>query len=297
MDRSTTRRQVDNEAFSVEKARKGWGEEQSRVREGRNRCPKRLEHAIIWEEEHQQYQLSTHGQAQQGFQREDEAAFSHWLAQHSSFAFVGQAGRLSVLHEAREAALAIGMAYRHQRETHHKRYLGSSEKVTLARLEQEARGLNPSSPPPIRASVAPSLSSELRVIVLSAKLSAPRLPLALVVRPRLLQELESISSHQLTLLCAPAGSGKTTLLSAWAASQRSAQGVASALAWLSLDALDNELIRYWNSVIAALRTCMPGIGEEASCPAALAPLSPLPIILMTSWASSRCWQRDRPHPG
>jgi len=110
------------------------------------------------------------------------------------------------------------------------------KKVTLARLEQEARGLNPSSPPPIACLGGSILSSEAAVIVLSAKLSAPRLPLALVVRPRLLQELESISSHQLTLLCAPAGSGKTTLLSAWAASQRSAQGVASALAWLSLDA-------------------------------------------------------------
>jgi hypothetical protein len=215
--------------------------------------PKALEHAIIWEEEHQQYQLSTHGQLQQGFHRKEEVAFSHWVARHSSFAFVGQAGRLSVLHETRGGGTGYWYAYRTKGGHTHKRYLGSSDKVTLARLEQEARLLNTSSPPPVRASVAPSPSSEQSVIMLSARLSAPRLPLALVVRPRLFQELESISSHRLTLLCAPAGSGKTTLLSVWAASQKSAPGAASALAWLSLDALDNDLIRFWNSVIAALR--------------------------------------------
>jgi LuxR family maltose regulon positive regulatory protein len=243
--------------------------------------PKTLEHTIIWEEEHQQYQLSTHGQPQQEFHREDEAAFSRWIARHSSFAFVGQAGRLSVLHEARGGGTGYWYAYCTRERHTHKRYLGSSDKVTLARLEQEARVLNTSSSLPTPASVTPSLSSEPQVIVLSAKLSAPRVPLALVVRSRLLQELENVSSHRLTLLCAPAGSGKTTLLSAWAASQRNAQGVASALAWLSLDALDNDLIRFWNSVIAALRTCLPGIGEEALALLHSRQSPPLPIILMT----------------
>lgn len=243
--------------------------------------PKALEQALIWEEEHQQYQLYTHGQAQQGFQREDEAAFSRWVARHSSFAFVGQAGRLSVLKETRGGGTGYWYAYRTKERHTHKRYLGASSEVTLARLEQEAMILNTSSPPPVLASVAPSLSAEPQVIVLSAKLSAPRLPLALVARSRLLQELESVSSHRLTLLCAPAGSGKTTLLSAWAASQRSTQGAASALAWLSLDELDNDLIRFWSSVIAALRTCRAGVGEEALAMLHARQSPPLPIILTT----------------
>ncbi|HET8846333.1 MAG TPA: LuxR C-terminal-related transcriptional regulator [Ktedonobacteraceae bacterium] len=244
--------------------------------------PKALEHTLIWEEEHQQYQLSTHGQPQQGFYREDEAAFSRWLARHSSFAFVGQAGRLSVIKEGRGGGTGYWYAYRTQNRHTHKRYLGSTDKVTLARLEQEASLLTSSSPPPVPSSGAPSpSSSQQRVIVLSAKLSAPRLPLALVVRPRLLQELKSISSHRLTLLCAPAGSGKTTLLSAWAASQRSAHGAASAVVWLSLDELDNDLVRFWSSVIAALRTCRPGIGEEALAMLHSRQSPPLPIILMT----------------
>src|SRR5207247_2125222 len=115
-------------------------------------------HTIIWEEEHQLYQLYTHGQPQQGFQREEEAAFSRWVALHSSFAFVGQAGRLSVLREARGGGTGYWYAYRTRERHTHKRYLGSSNKVTLARLEQEARVLNPSSPSPVPASVAPSLS-------------------------------------------------------------------------------------------------------------------------------------------
>ncbi|MBV9231541.1 MAG: LuxR family transcriptional regulator, partial [Chloroflexi bacterium] len=243
--------------------------------------PKALEHTLIWEEKNQQYRLHSHGQAQQEFRREDEAAFSRWLAQQSSFAFVGQAGRLSVLKEARGGGTGYWYAYRTQHRHTHKSYLGSTDKVTLARLEQEARILNTSSPPPVLVSAAPSPSSQQRVIVLSAKLSAPRLPLALVARARLLQELESISSHRLTLLCAPAGSGKTTLLSAWVASQRRAHGAASAVAWLSLDELDNELIRFWSSVIAALRTCMPGIGEEALAMLHSRQSPPLPIILIT----------------
>src|SRR5213080_4366566 len=48
---------------------------------------KRDNYTLIWEEEHQQYQLYTHGQPQQRFHRDDEAAFSHWVVRHSSFAF------------------------------------------------------------------------------------------------------------------------------------------------------------------------------------------------------------------
>ncbi len=113
----------------------GGGAIQSERRE--KQMPKALEHALIWEEEHQQYQLSTHGQPQQGFHREDEAAFSRWVAQHSSFAFVGQAGRLSVLHEARGGGTGYWYAYRTKERHTHKRYLGSSSNTTAALREEE----------------------------------------------------------------------------------------------------------------------------------------------------------------
>src|SRR5579884_3072026 len=100
--------------------------------------PKALEQALIWEEEQQQYQVYSRGQPQQGFRRDDEAAFSRWVARHSSsFAFVGQAGRLSVIKEARGGGTGYWYAYRTRERHTHKRYLGSSKQVTLARLEQE----------------------------------------------------------------------------------------------------------------------------------------------------------------
>ncbi len=40
-------------------------------------------------------------------------------------------------------------------------------------------------------------------------------------------------------------------------------GRGPALAWLSLEALDNDLISFWASVIAALRTCLPRVGKTA----------------------------------
>jgi LuxR family maltose regulon positive regulatory protein len=74
----------------------------------------------------------------------------------------------------------------------------------------------------------------------------------------------------LALLQAPVGSGKTTLLYEWDA----APGEARPFAWLSLDAADNDPVRFLEGVVAALRTVVPGTGERALAhlggPAALA---------------------------
>jgi LuxR family transcriptional regulator, maltose regulon positive regulatory protein len=70
-------------------------------------------------------------------------------------------------------------------------------------------------------------------------------------------QLDAALSHRLTLLSSSAGSGKTTLLATWAA--RSSLSIA----WLSLDDLDNDPLRFWILVITALRTRQPPIGEAA----------------------------------
>jgi LuxR family maltose regulon positive regulatory protein len=72
-------------------------------------------------------------------------------------------------------------------------------------------------------------------------------------------------SFPLTLISASAGSGKTTLLSAWVAAVGDVERerTKTPCAWLSLDALDNDAISFWDSVIAALRTCLPAVGETA----------------------------------
>src|SRR5260370_6138840 len=126
----------------------------------------------------------------------------------------------------------------------------------MQHLEEEAQRLTslPSSP---RAQTAKAPASDQKGGLLTTKLSPPCLPLWLVERERLLSELDAVRSHPLTLVSASAGSGKTTLLSAWASRQE------NPVAWLSLDALDNDPARFWASVIMALRRCQPTLGEEA----------------------------------
>src|SRR5580658_9987653 len=60
---------------------------------------------------------------------------------------------------------------------------------------------------------------------------------------------------RLILVCAPAGSGKTALLAGWAPSGN------RPVAWLSLDAADNDPVRFWRHTVAALDRARPGIGE------------------------------------
>src|SRR5437588_689000 len=104
--------------------------------------PKPLLHALIWSHEQKHYKLYSHGQPEQCFPPGDEPAFSRWLDGHTAFAFEGQAGRLSVLKEARSRGSGYWYAYRtHNRQTH-KRYLGRTAQVTLAHLEEVAKALN-----------------------------------------------------------------------------------------------------------------------------------------------------------
>jgi LuxR family transcriptional regulator, maltose regulon positive regulatory protein len=230
--------------------------------------PRPLLYALIWSHEQMHYQLYSHGQPEQCFPPADGLTFSRWLDDHTAFAFVGQAGRISVLKEARRGGNGYWYAYRtHHRHTR-KRYLGRTAQLTFAHLEGVAKELTsePSLPP--LAFKPAALSPEQRGVLLSSKLAPPRLPLSLVERSRLLSEMDAVCTHPLTLVSASAGSGKTTLLSAWAASSREgvrsqAAGGELVLAWLSLEALDNDPTRFWTSVIAALRTCLPRVGKTA----------------------------------
>jgi LuxR family maltose regulon positive regulatory protein len=194
------------------------------------------------------------------------------VQEQTAFAFQGQAGHLSVIKEARPGGSQYWYAYRRQARRTRKRYLGPSARVTFAHLEQTARELTRSSSPPSlsKSMVGAQWSSDQRSSLLSAKLSAPRLPNWLVERSRLLRELDAVRTYPLTLVSASAGSGKTTLLSAWVAATQSgrasagkAQGTPSpgmAFAWLSLDAQDRDPTHFWTSVIVALQTALPTIG-------------------------------------
>jgi LuxR family maltose regulon positive regulatory protein len=87
------------------------------------------------------------------------------------------------------------------------------------------------------------------VPLLASKLTPPRTARWLVARARLLELLDAGVQGRLTLLTGPAGSGKTVLLSPWA----STGVLPGPVAWLSLDAADNDPARFWFYLLAALR--------------------------------------------
>jgi LuxR family maltose regulon positive regulatory protein len=109
----------------------------------------------------------------------------------------------------------------------------------------------PATTPSAAATAAPA---EL----LATKLHIPRTRPGFVVRPRLADRLAQAQGGELTLVCAPAGFGKTALLADWA--RRDPRRVA----WLSLDAADNDPSRFWRHVAAALDRVRAGVAERVA---------------------------------
>lgn len=115
--------------------------------------------------------------------------------------------------------------------------------------------------------------------VTMSKLSVPATPLRIVLRPRLLQRLDTACTGALTILSAPAGFGKTTLLAMWFAQKIQADGRVkapnhaaidqaqpTAIAWLSLDAADSDPARFWRYVFVALRRVLPDLPADLATP-------------------------------
>src|SRR5262249_3238771 len=98
---------------------------------------------------------------------------------------------------------------------------------------------------------------EPRHPLLESKLHVPRPRAQLVPRPHLVERVQQGMSCPLTLLSAPVGFGKTTLLVEWLA--RSGM----ACAWLTLEAKDNEPVRYFSYLLAALQRLHPALGSGA----------------------------------
>ena len=104
-------------------------------------------------------------------------------------------------------------------------------------------------------SAAAGAATSERDVLLATKLNVPGLQPDLVPRPRLAQRLDEGRGRGLVLACAPAGYGKTVLLAEWVRSRR------HPVAWLSLDAGDNDPARFWRHTVAALDRVRPGISE------------------------------------
>ena len=91
--------------------------------------------------------------------------------------------------------------------------------------------------------------------LLATKLYIPPARANRVPRSRLIEQLNI--PRPLTLIAAPAGFGKTTLLSNWLPQSQ------HCVTWLSLDEDDNDPIRFWGYVVAALQKLRANLGEDA----------------------------------
>ncbi len=202
----------------------------------------------------------------------DSPAWFAWLDQVSSFAFLGKSGHYTARKEARQRGDRYWYAYLTIGEQLTKKYLGKTADLTLARLEHIAGLLcTPSEAliPPL-VSLAGGTNSEVDTTqhpilarrdplhpLLTTKLHVPRPRAHLVHRAHLVERLQRGAERALTLVSAPAGFGKTTLLAQWL--------VESGLpvAWLSLEAEDNDPTRFLSYVITALQTLDAQIGTTA----------------------------------
>src|SRR5207247_2903789 len=92
--------------------------------------------------------------------------------------------------------------------------------------------------------------------LLATKLHVPRTRRGLVARPRLVERLTLGLQGELTVVCAPAGFGKTALLADWA------RHGGEPVAWLSLDAGDNDPSRFWRHAAAALGSVRDVVGQR-----------------------------------
>jgi len=92
--------------------------------------------------------------------------------------------------------------------------------------------------------------------ILATKLYIPAPRPNIVLRPRLIKQMNEGLHRKLTIISASAGFGKTTLVSDWVSRCK------RRVAWLSLDEEDNDPARFLAYLITALQTIIPNIGAE-----------------------------------
>ena len=115
------------------------------------------------------------------------------------------------------------------------------------------------------------------------KITPPHLPVDPVARPRVRALLEAAAAKPVTLVSASAGYGKSVAVESWlAAGDRD-------VAWVSVDAHDNDPLHLWRYVIAAVMRALPRFDEEPARRLARAESTAEPAIeaLLTALRNSR----------
>lgn len=115
----------------------------------------------------------------------------------------------------------------------------------------------------------PSAEAEYPIPIIRTKLHCPSAIEGLVSRVHHLHRWSADKNLSLVLISAPAGYGKTTLVSQWHAH------FTGSSAWLSLDAEDNNLVRFAAYLIAALRTIFSDVcGQTLAALNVSSPIKP-----------------------
>jgi len=250
---------------------------------------------LRWSEQAQTYVLSI------GDQASEQALSSAWLEQIASFSFHSRWGMHYTVRKQRvQRGSSYWYAYRRLHGRIVKRYLGRTADLTLARLEEIARLLESTSgsrqrslepdqetalPQPAPhvsyAEDAAPPSPVAALPLLLSKLSPPRLHAFLLDRSRLFALLDAGRECHLTLLSAPAGFGKTTLVCQWMTARRASLDFPP-VAWVSLEASDNDPVLFWRYLIAACQAFQVDLAQVHSALTSTTPQPPfLPASLET----------------
>jgi LuxR family transcriptional regulator, maltose regulon positive regulatory protein len=104
---------------------------------------------------------------------------------------------------------------------------------------------------------SPDVRGTTELPIAGAKLAAPRARPGMVERPRIRRALDGGNEATLTLVAGPPGYGKTTAVREWCSRQE------GALAWVTLDASDNDPSRLWTYVATAVDRVRSGLGRPA----------------------------------
>jgi len=196
-------------------------------------------------------------------------AWLDWLATNDRFVFQCDFGHFAAQREMRRD-IAYWYGYRRRNKHLFKAYLGKSDGLTQAHLEAasvQLAGQSDSHPlsggynsddlmtAPTStsddAAQSGETSSALTSVLPLIKIKPPALPDKLIERGRLTQRMKS----PVTFIYAPSGFGKSTLLNEW----RQMCGIP--VAWVSLDADDDQPARFWFALGMALQTINPALGQ------------------------------------
>jgi LuxR family maltose regulon positive regulatory protein len=94
-------------------------------------------------------------------------------------------------------------------------------------------------------------------VAVATKLLVPERRSGLIERPELIAALEAGRARRATVLAAATGFGKTSTLTEWASTSP------ARFAWVALDAGDDDPMRFWSYVVAAVETAAPELPGTA----------------------------------